>query len=203
MVEKDYWVIHCLWANQGRGATQSRERYWRRLCSELEIPGAATIMESNDSRWRSVNIRLAYPQAVGNLPAPLSAGVLLELGNARVLPAQRRQLQSWACKRAKLQSGQPDFLDNTPEPILCVDPTVTLIEKIDAICRRYPSTRSAADFVRHFEDAARIIEFLVSQSEATPSPAELYQEMLGVQQLLCIGGSGLRSKSAPAKSGSS
>ena len=227
MVEKDYWVIHCLWAiqqvgweihfkggtslskgygiierfsedldlkiepkedwslpsnhnwaNQSKRAIQVRERYWNRLCSELAVPGASVSIESNDPRWRSVNIRVTYPQAVGNLPAPLSAGVLLEIGNARVLPAQERQLQSWACEKAKLQSVRQDFQDNTPKPVLCVDPVVTLLEKIDAICRRYSSTRSAADFVRHFEDAARIIEFLVSQSEATPSPAELYQEML-------------------------
>ena len=166
------------WASQSKRSIQSRECYWRRLCNELIIPGTSTSVESHDLRWRSVNIRVTYPQAVGHLPAPLSAGVLLELGNARVLPAQRRQLQSWACEKAKLQSGQPNFLDNTPKPVLCVDPTVTLLEKIDAICRHYPGTRSAADFVRHFEDAARIIAFLGRQSKATSSPKGLYQEML-------------------------
>lgn len=40
----------------------------------------------------------------------------------------------------------------------CVHPLVTLIEKLDALMRRFPRTEAApATVVRHYEEAARIV----------------------------------------------
>ncbi len=54
-----------------------------------------------------------------------------------------------------------EFQDSRPRAVRCVHPLVTLIEKLDAIGRRFHDQgRDAAGFVRHYEDAARIIEAL-------------------------------------------
>jgi hypothetical protein len=48
--------------------------------------------------------------------------------------------------------------DNWPTRVRCAHPLVTLVEKLDALHRRVPrEDASPATFVRHFEDAARVI----------------------------------------------
>jgi hypothetical protein len=50
------------------------------------------------------------------------------------------------------------FDDNRPKAVRCVHPLVTLLEKLDALRRRVPRTdAAAATFVRHFDDAARVV----------------------------------------------
>ena len=60
------------------------------------------------------------------------------------------------------------FADNLPRAVRCVHPIVTLLEKLDALHRRVPNEKAEpAAFVRHFEDAARVIR---AQSSLPPLP---------------------------------
>lgn len=78
-----------------------------------------------------------------------------------------------------------EFDGNRPRAVRCVHPLVTILEKLDALHRRFPGDRSPATFVRHYEDAARIIA-----AKATLPPLTDYldvralaEEMLSQRQL--------------------
>jgi hypothetical protein len=78
------------------------------------------------------------------------------------------------------------FDDNRHKAIRCVHPLVTLIEKLDALHRRVPRADVApATFVRHFEDAARIIaaEGDLPKLEGYESPRALADKMLAQRQV--------------------
>ena len=50
------------------------------------------------------------------------------------------------------------FANNRPKGLRCIHPKVTLIEKLDAIMRRFTMDNlDPVKFVRHYEDAAHII----------------------------------------------
>lgn len=56
--------------------------------------------------------------------------------------------------------GADAITDNRPTAIECVHAVVTLIEKLDAITRRYARTEETfapASFARHYEDVAPAI----------------------------------------------
>jgi hypothetical protein len=49
------------------------------------------------------------------------------------------------------QDQLASFSDNRPKAVSCVHPLVTLLEKLDALNRRFPNEKTdAAAFVRHF-----------------------------------------------------
>lgn len=61
----------------------------------------------------------------------------------------------------------------------CVHPVVTLIEKLDALSRRYNREVVEADgFVRHYEDAARIIGALDRLPPMETTALALAEDML-------------------------
>ncbi|MBI5490300.1 MAG: hypothetical protein HY905_23390 [Deltaproteobacteria bacterium] len=74
-------------------------------------------------------------------------------------PFVERDLDSFV-HRWLVGAGQAsDFTDNQPRNVRLVHPFVTLFEKLDAISRRLAGNApEPASFVRHYEDAARIIE---------------------------------------------
>ncbi len=83
--------------------------------------------------------------------------VLLEVGSARVTPFVARDMTSFVHEHLESLGQLGDFDDNRPRAVRCVHPLVTLLEKLDALMRRFPRADAApATFVRHFEDAARI-----------------------------------------------
>lgn len=81
-----------------------------------------------------------------------------------------------------------DFDDNRPRRVRCVHPLVTLLEKLDAITRRMARSQPPATFVRHFEDAAHIIEHhdTLPPVEGHDSVASLAREMLGQKQIAAL-----------------
>ena len=84
--------------------------------------------------------------------------VRLEVGIARVTPFVERDMTSFVHDKLAALGQLADFSDNRPRAVRCVHPLVTLLEKLDALHGRFPKdARSAATFVRHYEDAARII----------------------------------------------
>jgi hypothetical protein len=83
--------------------------------------------------------------------------VLLEIGNARVVPFVPRDLTSFVHDELRVLDQLDSFRRNRPESVRCVHPLVTLLEKLDALCKRTirPDVEPAT-YVRHYEDAARI-----------------------------------------------
>ena len=71
------------------------------------------------------------------------------------------------------------FDENRPKGVCCVHPTVTLLEKLDALHRRVPNERiDPAAFVRHFEDAAKIV---LAEASLPPLPRRLDARMLAIE----------------------
>jgi hypothetical protein len=104
-------------------------------------------------------LEVAYPgRHVDSLPGGMKPFVLLEVGQARVVPFVERALSSWVHDHLMATKQAGSFTDNRPIAVRCVHPWVTCLEKLDAIARRFDAGKAAADFVRHYEDAARIID---------------------------------------------
>ncbi len=69
--------------------------------------------------------------------------------------------------------------DNRPRSVRCVHPLVTLLEKLDALSRRYARVPFEPNgFVRHYEDAAHIIHSVDRLPAIGQSPRALAEEML-------------------------
>jgi hypothetical protein len=81
------------------------------------------------------------------------------------------------------------FDDDQPKAVRCVHPLVTLLEKLDAIHQRVPRPDvAAATFVRHFEDAARVLHGL---AKLPPLPdyvdvRDLADDMVARRQLASL-----------------
>lgn len=100
---------------------------------------------------------MSYPQVhTRSLPPDMRPFVLLEVGRARIVPFVERPLSSWVHDHLA-GAWDPSFADNRPQRVRCVHPWVTCLEKIEAIARRFDQGKAAADFVRHYEDVARIL----------------------------------------------
>jgi len=98
---------------------------------------------------------------VANLPGAMSPSVRFEVGRARVVPFVERPVTSFVHDYLDRIGMLGEFTDNRPRAVRCVHPLVTLLEKLDALSRRYGRETIEADsFVRHYEDAARIVRAL-------------------------------------------
>ena len=75
-----------------------------------------------------------------------------------------------------------DFTLNRPT-VRCIHPLVTLLEKLDAISRRFQAGTDPAQFVRHYEDAAHIIRSETDLPPLEATPATLAQDMLDARQI--------------------
>lgn len=149
------------WKSKGTGATAERKAHFEKLGTILSIPGADVRLdeENVDKTWRSANYRVIYP---GRHLADLGVMrrfVQLEVGSARVTPFEPRDMTSFLHEELATSRQIAGFDDNRPRAVRCVHPLVTLLEKLDALHHRFPNDQlAAATFVRHFEDAAHIIE---------------------------------------------
>lgn len=210
LVEKDYWVIHTLWAldaagfevwfkggtslskgfglierfsedldlklepgkvtalprvdnwkSEGTKSVAERKAYFESLETILDVPGASSKRDADatDKSWRSASMRVHYPgRHLADLGGILKPFVLLEIGNARVTPYVERDMSSFVHEYLTDTDQLGTFTDNRPRRIRCVHPLVTLLEKLDALRRRVTNEKAEpAAFVRHFEDAARVI----------------------------------------------
>jgi hypothetical protein len=101
-----------------------------------------------------------YPGAfLRDLAAPMRPFVLLEVGD-----------------------------DNRPTTTRCVHPLVTLLDKLDAISTRFEKGKEAPSFVRHYEDAARIIQ-AADAGKLPPlagDPRKLADEMFGAGDIRSV-----------------
>ena len=138
-----------------------RDAWFDTLAGRMKIPSCVVTRnpEGSDQFMRSVALEVAYPgRHVGSLPGGMKPFVLLEVGQARVVPFVERALSSWVHDHLIATKQAGSFTDNRPIAVRCVHPWVTCLEKLEAIVRRFDAGKAAADFVRHYEDAARIID---------------------------------------------
>ncbi|MEO6096472.1 MAG: nucleotidyl transferase AbiEii/AbiGii toxin family protein [Fibrobacteria bacterium] len=149
------------WKSDGTKAVSERRTYFEKLSELISVPGAriALAPDSVDRAWRSADILVLYPGLhLAELDKAMSPFVRLEVGNARVIPFIPRNLTSFVHEKLAEQNQLDNFIDNRPQGVRCVHPLVTLLEKIDALHRRFPNeSAEPATFIRHYEDAARII----------------------------------------------
>jgi len=117
----------------------------------------------------------------------MSPYVFFEIGRARVVPFFEKPLTSFVHDWLERRDQLGGYTDNRPRAVRCVHPLVTLLEKLDALSRRYARETLEPDgFARHYEDAAHVIRALASLPAAPQSPRALADEMLGENDLAAI-----------------
>jgi hypothetical protein len=179
------------WTSAGAKATAERRAYFAALACLLQVPGTeVTIGEVADKSWRAAGIRVSYPgRHLADLGSVMKPFVLLEVGSARATPAVRCDMTSFVHDYLATTKQLTSFDDNRPTRVRCVHPLVTLVEKLDALHRRVPrEDASPATFVRHFEDAARVIH---GSAKLPPLPdyvgvGALADEMVAQRQLASL-----------------
>jgi hypothetical protein len=181
------------WKSEGTKATAERRTYFEKLPDLIPVPGARVALDpdSVDKTWRGADIQVRYPgRHFADLGGAMAPFVRLEVGSARVTPFVSCNLTSFAHEKLEAQGQLGAFDDNRPRGVRCVHPLVTLLEKLDAIHRRFPNeTAEPATFVRHYEDAARII---IAAAAKLPPLADhgdvraLASEMLAQEQIAVL-----------------
>ncbi len=175
------------WKSEGPTAIANRTAFFGALETHLEISDARVEVDRDqaDSAARSAMFRVYYPgEFLPELHAVLRPFVLLEVGSARVTPFVLRPLLSFVHEWLEAHDQSSGWQDNRPRSVRCVHPMVTLLEKLDAISRRYPRPAlEPAAFIRHYEDVAHIISSRESLPELEGGIAALEQEMLAQRQI--------------------
>jgi len=132
IVEKDYWVTHALWA--------------------LSVGGFEVWFKGGTSLSKGFGLIERFSEDLD---------LKVEPGGVTALPA----VSNWKSEGAKATAERrayfdasgigAEFDDNRARGVRCVHPLVTLLEKLDALRRRFPNEEAAPQtFVRHYEDAA-------------------------------------------------
>ena len=167
------------WKSERTKAIQQRKAFFEILPTALRIPGGQAVFGSRLSRSVVAQCECAcsisghYLDDLGGL---FKSFVLLEIGSARLTPFVPCDLTSLSSDEPVAQGQMGDFVDNRPKAVRCIHPLVTLLEKLDALHRRVPKTTvEPAAFVRHFEDAAKLIA-----AESTLPPLSHYQDVVAL-----------------------
>jgi len=173
------------WKSKERGPLAERLAFFEAVAAlpladlELRLDEA-----SMGDRCTNAGIEARYPgHHLAQLPGALRPFVLLEVGDARVRPSITRDISSWVHEHLDAQGLASEFTPNRPAALQCIHPTVTLLEKLDAISRRFQAGTRPAQFVRHFEDAARIIEAEDRLPPLDATAHALAQEMHAQRQI--------------------
>ncbi len=146
-----------------RTQVAARVRYFQKLEAHLKVADAKVTTIAVDPDGRGADYRVAYPgQFLETVLAPNSPFVKLEVGRALVTPSVDRTVTSFVHEYLDEVSQLGNYTDNRAKAVRCVHPRITLIEKLDAIAVRFDKNLAPDEYIRHYEDAARII-----QAEAT------------------------------------
>ncbi len=180
------------WKSDGTTAIHQRRAYFDALGGAIRVPGASVAREPPspdrpDPTHREGKFRINYPGLhLAELTPPMRPYVLLEVGNARVTPFVERAMTSFVHEYLAEIGQLSDFEDNRPHAVRCVHPLVTLLEKLDALQKRALREEvEPATFVRHYEDAARIItrRSELPRLEGYENPRSLAVEMEAQRQI--------------------
>ncbi len=178
------------WTSTNKGPVARRQAYYNALADALVVPSVRVEMDRGriDKRVRGAEYLAHYPGVrLGELAPAMSPFVRLEVGHARVVPHVERMLSSFVHDYLDAQGMLDEYEDNRPRAVRCVHPLVTLFEKLDAMARRYGRDVIEADtFVRHYEDAARIIRAIDELPAIEMSVAELAQDMVAKKDVRAL-----------------
>lgn len=148
------------WKSGGKTAIAERRAFFQALAG-LSLPSVSLELDepSMGPEAKGAVILVDYPgQFKAGLPLSASPAIKLEIGEARVKPSLSRPISSWVHERIGREARPDRFQANQVLALDCVHPMVTLVEKLDAICRRFSrADLEAKTFVRHYEDAVHII----------------------------------------------
>jgi len=148
------------WKNTKATGVADRNAWFDRIAAGLDVPGCGVEQDRAGSgpKAQEAAFRVLYPELhAGGLPGAMRPFVLLEVGEARVTPCVEVDLSSWVHEFLGERGQLADFADNRPKQVRCIHPWVTCLEKIDAIATRFCKGQPAGAFVRHYEDAAKIL----------------------------------------------
>lgn len=151
------------WKSDRKTAVASRKAFFKAL-ADLRLPSVRLELdkESLGDTARGAVILVDYPGMFKDgLPASASPSIKLEVGEARVRPSIKRPISSWVHDHIGTAGLQGRFDANHVVALDSVHPIVTLVEKLDAISRRFiRPDLDARTFARHYEDAAHIVRAL-------------------------------------------
>jgi len=178
------------WTSMNKGPIAQRQAFFRALTEAFAIPDVPVARDATreDKYARGADYLGRYPGVfVANLPNAMSPSVRLEVGRARVVPFVERPVSSFVHDYLDGLGMLAEFTDNRPRAVRCVHPLVTLLEKLDALSRRYGRETIEADtFVRHYEDAARIVEALHRLPPPPIPPVRLAEDMLAQKDIAAL-----------------
>ncbi len=187
------------WTSLNKGPIAQRQAFYSALAAAFVIPTISVERDETreDPYGRGADYIGRYPGVfAANLPPAMSPSVRFEVGRARVVPWVDRPVTSFVHDHLISLGLLGEFTHNRPHAVRCVHPLVTLIEKLDALSRRYGRETVEADaFVRHYEDAARIVRAL----DRLP-PIELPARSLAADMLAQKGVAALPSADDPSLS---
>ena len=147
----------------------SRVRFFQWITDTLSIPGISVLRDHDfdDADKRNAGIRLNYQSLFPSMTG-VKPYVLLEVGFDVTTPNEPRDISSWVYQHAA--SVDSDFVDNRALAIPCYCPEYTLIEKLQAISRKFrqqqQNTTMPVNFLRHYHDVyellgqERVIKFI-------------------------------------------
>ena len=178
------------WTSLNKGPVAQRQAFYRALAEAFAIPAVPVVRDTTreDKYGRGADYLGLYPGVfVANLPDAMSPSVRFEVGRARVVPFIERPISSFIHDQLVRHGLMDGFTDNRPRAVRCVHPLVTLLEKLDALSRRYGRDPFEADsFVRHYEDAARIVQALGRLPGSEISASNLAADMLEQKDIVAL-----------------
>jgi len=143
---------------------QSRKDYYDYLAKNIHIPGIVKV--ERDTQFDSApnyfggGIRLYY-EAKFLSDGSAKDGVLLEAGFDEVTPNQPRDISSWALDFAL--DRKVSIMDNRALHVLCYNPGNTLIDKVQAIIKKFRNQQANGaalppNFMRHYYDVSCLLQ---------------------------------------------
>ncbi len=170
------------WSRAGKRHDEAREAFFRALANGIRVPDCSVEREVREDR--QLVLKVLYPgRLIGHLPPVTSPFVRLEIGSARVTPSVPRDLDSWVHARVVAARRLDEFFDNRPRRLSCLHPTVTLLEKLEAISRSFSRGLDPARYVRHYGDASVIVSHEATLPELEGGVQRLGRELLAAGDL--------------------
>ncbi len=142
-------------------AIAKRRHFFEGVFAHLKIPGTTVILDRDqDPRYRSIVYLVNYPSSFRTQLSPIyRPHVLLEAGLGLAPPSLSVPIDSFIHSFLGQNKGTGAYTWNIPSEVVCVHPVVTLLEKLDAITRRYARDPfHATGIIRHYEDVAHIVQ---------------------------------------------
>jgi hypothetical protein len=178
------------WTSTNRGPVAKRRAFYDALAAALVVADVTVEQDATriDKQARGADYLARYPGALLTELAPaMSPFVRLEVGRARVVPHVQKSLTSFVHAHLEEQGLLANYDDNRPVVVRCVHPMVTLLEKLDAMARRYNRDDMEPDsFVRHYEDAAQIIRAEDQLPDLGMTAAALASDMLEQKDIAAV-----------------